>query len=137
MPKMFSSSTMFSKKIFCPWKHEKTYLLTQIQPKSQFLFHKNLPPRDFSIMTLAGTGLLPNLILFKLSFRAWGLKRCVLSLWHSSLGKFHALIKIQNLFWNLLKQVNANNNLFQHSTAESNRFWSRILMVFHKIFGQS
>ena len=24
----------------------------QIQPKSQFLFHKNLPPRDFSIMTL-------------------------------------------------------------------------------------
>ena len=27
----------------------------QIQPKSQFLFHKNLPPRDFSIMTLATT----------------------------------------------------------------------------------
>ena len=26
--------------------------LAQIQPKSQFLFHKNLPPRDFSIMTL-------------------------------------------------------------------------------------
>ena len=25
----------------------------QIQPKSQLLFHKNLPPRDFSIMTLA------------------------------------------------------------------------------------
>jgi hypothetical protein len=24
----------------------------QIQPNSQFLFHKNLPPRDFSIMTL-------------------------------------------------------------------------------------
>ena len=24
----------------------------QIQPKSQFLFHKNLPLRDFSIMTL-------------------------------------------------------------------------------------
>jgi hypothetical protein len=24
----------------------------QIQPKSQFLFHKNLPPRDFSILTL-------------------------------------------------------------------------------------
>ena len=23
----------------------------QIQPKSQLLFHKNLPPRDFSIMT--------------------------------------------------------------------------------------
>merc|ERR1712051_772277 len=22
----------------------------QIQPKSQFLFHKNLPPRDFSLM---------------------------------------------------------------------------------------
>ena len=25
----------------------------QIQPKSQFLFHKNLPPQDFSIMTLS------------------------------------------------------------------------------------
>ena len=25
-----------------------------ILPKSQFLFHKNLPPRDFSIMTLLG-----------------------------------------------------------------------------------
>ena len=24
----------------------------QIKPKSQFLFHKNLPPQDFSIMTL-------------------------------------------------------------------------------------
>ena len=24
----------------------------QIQPKSQFLFHKNLPPRDFSVMIL-------------------------------------------------------------------------------------
>ena len=24
----------------------------QIQPKSQFLFHKNLPPRNFSLMTL-------------------------------------------------------------------------------------
>ena len=24
----------------------------KIQPKSQFLFHKNVPPRDFSIMTL-------------------------------------------------------------------------------------
>ena len=27
----------------------------QIQPKSQFLFHKNLPPRNFSIMTLIAT----------------------------------------------------------------------------------
>ena len=26
--------------------------LAQMQPKSQFLFHKNLPPRDYSIMTL-------------------------------------------------------------------------------------
>ena len=30
----------------------KVAKLAQIQPKSQFLFHKNLPPRDFSIMTL-------------------------------------------------------------------------------------
>ena len=28
----------------------------QIQLKSQFLFHKNLPPRDFSIMTLKSGG---------------------------------------------------------------------------------
>ena len=27
--------------------------LAQIQPKSQFLFHENLPSRDFSMMTLA------------------------------------------------------------------------------------
>ena len=27
----------------------------QIQPESQFLFHKNLPPQDFSIMTLIAT----------------------------------------------------------------------------------
>ena len=27
----------------------------QIQPKSPLLFHKNLPPRDFSIMTLSTT----------------------------------------------------------------------------------
>ena len=37
-------------------KHEKPASkvaeMAQIQPKSQFLFHKNLPPRDFSIMTL-------------------------------------------------------------------------------------
>ena len=26
--------------------------LAQIQPKSQFLFHENLPPSNFSIMTL-------------------------------------------------------------------------------------
>ena len=26
--------------------------LAQIQPKSRFLFHKNLPPRGFSVMTL-------------------------------------------------------------------------------------
>ena len=36
--------------------------LAQIQPKSQFLFSKNLPPRDFSIMTLAkGLQSLPDL----------------------------------------------------------------------------
>ena len=53
---MFSPSTMFLKKNFA---HEnmkkpasKVAEPAQIQPKSQFLFHKNLPPRDFSIMTL-------------------------------------------------------------------------------------
>ena len=56
MPKMFSPSTMFLKKYFA---HEnmkkpasKVAEPAQIQPESQFLFHKNLPPRDFSIMTL-------------------------------------------------------------------------------------
>ena len=56
MPKMFLSSAMFFKKNFA---HEnmkkpasKVAKPAQIQPKSQFLFHKNLPPRDFSIMTL-------------------------------------------------------------------------------------
>ena len=29
------------------------YQSAQIQPKSQFLFHKNLPPRDFSIYDFA------------------------------------------------------------------------------------
>ena len=32
----------------------------QIQPKFQFLFNKNLPPRDFSLMTLVGTSLASN-----------------------------------------------------------------------------
>ena len=32
----------------------------QIQPKSQFLFHKNLPPWDFTIMTLSSTNLVPT-----------------------------------------------------------------------------
>ena len=57
MPKMFSPSKMFLKKKFA---HEnmrkpasKVAELAQIQPKSQFLFHKNLPPRDFSILTMS------------------------------------------------------------------------------------
>ena len=53
---MFSLSTMCLKFFFA---HEsmkrpasKVAEPAQIQPKSQFLFHKNLPPRDFSLMTL-------------------------------------------------------------------------------------
>ena len=56
MPKMFSLSTIFLNFFFA---HENMKKLAskvakpaQIQPKSQFLFHKNLPPRNFSIMTL-------------------------------------------------------------------------------------
>ena len=53
---MFSSSTMFFKKNFAHEEMKKPASKVaepaQIQPKSQFLFHKNLPPRDFSIMTL-------------------------------------------------------------------------------------
>ena len=57
MPKMFSPSKMFLKKFFA---HEnmkkrasKVAEPAQIQPKSQFLFYKNLPPQDFSIMTVS------------------------------------------------------------------------------------
>ena len=39
-------------KDFEAMKAEEVGHSAQIQPKSQFLFHKNLPPRDFSIMTL-------------------------------------------------------------------------------------
>ena len=59
MPKMFSPSKMFFNIFFA---HEnmkkpasKVAEPAQIQPKSQFLFHKNLPPRDFSLMTLPVT----------------------------------------------------------------------------------
>ena len=56
MPKMFSQSKMFYKKIFAQENMKKPASKVakpaQIQPKSQFLFHKNLPSRDFSIMTL-------------------------------------------------------------------------------------
>ena len=53
---MFSPSKIFLKFFFA---HEnmkkpasKVAEPAQIKPKSQFLLHKNLPPRDFSIMTL-------------------------------------------------------------------------------------
>ena len=56
MPKMFSLSTILLKHFFA---HEniknpasKVAEPAQIQPKSQFLFHNNLPPQDFSFMTL-------------------------------------------------------------------------------------
>ena len=56
MPKMFSPSAMFPKIFFAHENMKKTASQVaepaQIQPKSQLLFHKNLPPRDFSIMTL-------------------------------------------------------------------------------------
>ena len=68
MPLLFSPSTMFKKKKFA---HEnmkkmasKVAKPAQIQPKYQFLFHKNLPPRNFSIMTLDGPNTQP-FMLFK------------------------------------------------------------------------
>ena len=55
---MFSPSTMFLKIFFAHENMKKTASKVaepaQIQPKSQFLFHKNLPPQDFSMMTLIG-----------------------------------------------------------------------------------
>ena len=45
----------------------------QIQPKSQFLFHKNLAPRDFSIMTLlTGRVMISNLpTIFHIKDGVW------------------------------------------------------------------
>ena len=66
MPKMFSPSTMFLKKKFAYENMKKpaskVAKLAQIHPKSQFLFHKNLPPRDFSIMTLVRSIIHPGLL---------------------------------------------------------------------------
>ena len=52
------------------------FLRTANRPKSQFLFHKNLPPRDFSIMTLV-TG---NLFIT-------GHFSGLICLWSADLGK--------------------------------------------------
>ena len=64
MPKMFSPSAMFLEIFFAHVNMKKPASKVaepaQIQPKSQFLFHKNLPPRDFSLMTLV----IPILLIF-------------------------------------------------------------------------
>ena len=60
MPLFSADTTMFKKKI----AHEnmkkpasKVAKLAQIQPKSQFLFHKNCSPRDLCIKTLSSRGI--------------------------------------------------------------------------------
>ena len=64
MPNMSSPSTMFFKFFFAHenMKNPASNVAkpAQIQPKSQFLFYKNLPPHDFSIMTLNILYLLGN-----------------------------------------------------------------------------
>ena len=54
-----ADATMFFLYLFIFFAHEnmkkpasKVAEPAQIQPKSQFLFHKNLPPRDSSVMTV-------------------------------------------------------------------------------------
>ena len=47
---MFSPSKIKKKDMKKP--ASKVAEPAKIQPKSQFLFYKNLPPRDFSLMTL-------------------------------------------------------------------------------------
>ena len=72
MPKMFSPSKMFYKYFFAQENMKnpasKVAEPAQIQPKSQFLFHKNLPPSEFSIMTLP-TLLLAGFFFFHIEFR--------------------------------------------------------------------
>ena len=91
---MFSPSAMFFKNVFA---HEnmknmkkpasKVVELAQIQPKSQFLFHKNLPPRDFSIKTLA-KGLLfyttKNFLQAGQS-QTWTIEKWIVMGWRSTL----------------------------------------------------
>ena len=54
--KCFHRLQCFKKNIFAnvnmKKRASKVAEQAQIQPKSQFLFHRNLPPRDFSLMTL-------------------------------------------------------------------------------------
>ena len=74
---MFSPSTMLL--IFFCLKNMKKMASkvaepAQIQPKSQFLFHKNLPPRDFSLMTLH-TGCLTKKLTNLYSKLIWEFKR--------------------------------------------------------------
>ena len=53
MPQIISFYLSFMMvKRFRSYEGRKVGQLAQIQPNSQFLLHKNLPPRDFSIMTL-------------------------------------------------------------------------------------
>ena len=58
MPKMFWPSKIFFAHENMKKSASKVAEPAQIQPKSQFLFHKNLPPRDFSLMTLSVTVLI-------------------------------------------------------------------------------
>ena len=80
MPKIFSPSKMFLKKNFAHENMKKPaskvahnqpsplfFSTAQIQPNSQFLFDKNLPPRDFSIITLLAS--IKQVFLFELSHK--------------------------------------------------------------------
>ena len=60
MPKMFLNFFFAYENIKTP--ASKVAKPAQIQPKSQFLFHKNLPPRDFYIMTLLSVKLVTFLV---------------------------------------------------------------------------
>ena len=61
--------------------------LAQIQPKSQFLFHKNLPPRDFSIMSLLEISFLMD------NLENWSKK------YHSLIQQYLAYFTLKNVLF--------------------------------------
>ena len=109
------------------WKKhpQKLLIIGPDQPKSQFLFHKNLPPRDFSIMTLVKT-ITKKLNYFTSRFRSWTTVPCnamnlkkvrtILLLWLESarlqqIYQASTVIRVMMQDWMNTKQVDEKSPL--------------------------